>query len=116
MARNKTERLSANYLHEKLNIPYSYLRRVLGDLSKKGFISSTAGRSGGFMFSAEIKSIYLSDIIQATEGLESFDMCLMGFTECPFEGKCPMHSVWERSRSEILSALQNTSLADLLKE
>ncbi|MFH0842854.1 MAG: Rrf2 family transcriptional regulator [Bacteroidota bacterium] len=115
MARNNKERMSAAFLNKKLNIPYSYLRQVLHDLSEKGFIIGTRGREGGFILARETNTIFLSEIVQSTEGLESFDNCIMGFAKCPFNEKCPMHSVWEKTRSEILNVLRKTSLVDMLK-
>lgn len=69
MALHVDIRMSASYLHEKLDIPYPYLRHVLKNLSKNGFISGLKGRSGGFVFSRNKSEIFLSDIIEATDGL-----------------------------------------------
>jgi Rrf2 family protein len=115
MAKHEVTKMSARYLHEKLDIPYSYLRQILGRLSKNGFITSTRGRDGGFFLGKEVSAIFLSDIIDAIEGLDSFSRCIMGFRECPFGNLCAMHPVWVKMRSEILNVLDNTSLADLLK-
>jgi len=108
--------MSASLLHDKLQIPYSYLRYILLKLSKNGIIHGTSGRNGGFLFSKEIKEIYLADIIEVTEGLESFKRCVMGFSECPFNEKCSMHKIWEKTRTRILKVLMKTSLADLTKK
>ena len=114
MAENETIRMSASYLHNKLNIPYSYLRTVLGDLSKNNLIKGVNGRNGGFRLNRDKSSIFLADIIEVTEGLESFNKCVMGFDECPFNYSCYMHPIWIRMRTEILDILKQTSLADLL--
>jgi Rrf2 family protein len=114
MAEHSSMRMSAIYLHGKLNIPYSYLRRVLGDLSRNNLITGTSGRHGGFRLNRDKSAIFLADIVEATEGLESFNKCVLGFDECPFNYGCNMHPVWVRMRSEILSILKQTSLADLL--
>lgn len=114
MAQNDSARMSASYLHNKLQIPYSYLRTILGDLSKDGLVNGTKGRNGGFRLSRNKSAIFLSDIIEATEGLESFNKCLMGFNECPFNYGCFMHPVWIKIRSDILNLLKKTSLDDLL--
>ena len=114
MAENETIRMSASYLHNKLNIPYSYLRTVLGDLSKNNLIKGVNGRNGGFRLNRDKSSIFLADIIEVTEGLESFNRCVMGFDECPFNYSCYMHPIWIRMRTEILDVLKQTSLADLL--
>lgn len=114
MAKNKEEICSANYLHKKLRIPHQYLRQLLTKLSKSGFIHSTRGRNGGFVFSKEISEIYVADIIEAVEGLESFNKCILGFTICPLDEQCSMHEFWESTRDGIIKELKTTSLADLL--
>ena len=114
MAEHENIRMSASYLHSKLNIPYSYLRTVLGDLSKNNLIKGVNGRKGGFRLSRDKSTIFLADIVEVTEGLESLNKCVMGFDECPFNYSCYMHPIWIRMRTEILNVLKQTSLADLL--
>jgi Rrf2 family protein len=114
MAKNRDVICSANFLHEKLNIPHQYLRQLLTKLSKSGFIHSSRGRNGGFVFSKKINKIFIADIIEAVEGLDSFNKCILGFTECPLDNLCSMHEFWEHTRENIITELKNTSLADLL--
>jgi len=115
MAKNKDVVCSANYLHKKLKIPHQYLRQLLTKLSKSGFIHSTRGRNGGFVFSRKINKIFVADIIESVEGLESFNKCILGFTECPLDDQCSMHKFWEETREKIIKELKNTSLANLLQ-
>ena len=114
MASNIEESMSAAYLHRELAIPYPYLRRILTDLSKSGFIHSSRGRRGGFVFSKPIEEIYLSDIIDSTDGMDSLNKCIMGFTECPFNARCAMHDLWASAREGIIQALKKTSLKDVI--
>ncbi len=116
MAEHDSIRMSASYLHSKLHIPYSYLRAVLGDLSKGNLISGINGRNGGFRLSRDKSTIFLADIVEVTEGLESLNKCVMGFDECPFNHSCYLHPIWIRMRREILNVLKQTSLADLLPD
>jgi Rrf2 family protein len=116
MASNEENNLSAAYLHEKLSIPYPYLRQILTNLSKSGFIHSKRGRSGGFTFSRPKNEISLADIIDSTDGLDSLNKCILGFRKCPFNEECSMHSVWEDTRKGIIKVLKNTTLADLVKK
>ncbi len=113
MANHEEDQLSASILHENLDIPYPYLRQVLSNLSKSGFIRSVRGRSGGFIFSRKKEEIYLADIIESTDGLASLNQCILGFKECPFNNQCSMHSLWESTRNSILKVLKETSLADI---
>jgi Rrf2 family transcriptional regulator, iron-sulfur cluster assembly transcription factor len=116
MAVHEEANMSATFLHDKLAIPYPYLRQVLASLSKSGFIQSTRGRAGGFTFSKPKEEISLADIINATDGLESLQRCILGFTECPFNNECTMHSIWESTRASMLRVLNETSLADLVNK
>jgi Rrf2 family protein len=116
MATHDDSNMSAAFLHEKLAIPYPYLRQVLAALSKSGFIQSIRGRSGGYVFSKPKEEISLADIIESTDGLESLNKCILGFKECPFNNKCTMHSVWESTRANILKVLKETYLADLIQK
>jgi Rrf2 family protein len=116
MAQNEAETMSAEYLHEKLGIPYQYLRQLMTSLSESGFIESTRGRKGGFTFRKSINKIFLADIIEASEGLESYNKCFLGLQDCPFDNQCSMHEVWQGTRENILKILKETSLAHLLKK
>ena len=116
MSVNGDENMSAKYLHEKLSIPYPYLRQVLTNLSHHGFIQSKRGRSGGFTFSKPKEEIFIADIIDATDGLESLNNCILGFKKCPFDKQCAMHKIWEETRSNILKVLKETSLSDIARK
>ena len=116
MANHCEKSMSADFLHSKLGIPYQYLRQILTKLSKTGFISSSRGRRGGFELTRDIETIYIADIIEAMEGLEGFNKCILGFQECPFDNKCAIHNQWDESRNNILKILKKTSLANLLIE
>jgi Rrf2 family protein len=114
MSRNPDKVMSARYLNRMLSIPYSYLRQVMSNLSTRGFISGSRGRTGGFSLARDVRKIFLSEIIEATEGLENFSKCAMGFDVCPFNHGCSMHPLWVRMRTEFLELLEKTSLAELL--
>ena len=115
MVTENRELYPAQLLHEKLNIPERYLRRLLTDLTKSGFIASTRGRYGGYFFAKPLDSIYLSDIIDAVEGFDSFNSCLLGVHQCTLENPCAMHRIWAETKEKILKTLTTTNLSDLRK-
>lgn len=116
MAINEEVSMSARYLHDKLSIPYPYLRQVLRNLSQHGFIQSKRGRNGGFTFTRPKENISIADIIDATDGLISLNNCFLGFTKCPFDNQCSMHNEWEKTRNSILKVLKETSLANIIRK
>ena len=113
MATRNKEIYPAECLYKELNIPRQYLRRLLTDLSKKGFITSIRGRNGGFVFSRDLSTINFAQVIEAMEGTGAMKTCLLGFTACIVDHPCVMHDLWTEARSRMLEILTNTSLADL---
>ena len=114
MASQKDKELfSAKYLHEQLNIPYKYLTRLMTDLAKHGCLLSIRGRDGGFKITKSIKEISLAKIIEAVEGMDSFNACILGFHECSSDNPCAMHFVWEKNKEQFVKSLETTSLDDI---
>ncbi len=104
---------SARYLADHLNIPQKYLRRLMTDMAKKGFINSIQGREGGFVFGKDANSIHLAEIIDAVEGMDKYTGCLLGFSNCSDENPCSLHEAYVPIREQMLSLLNNMTVADL---
>lgn len=105
----------AGELSGTLKIPTQYLRRLLTNLSKSGFLNSDKGKGGGFRLAKPAGSIYLSDILAATEKKELMNSCIFGLKNCIRDNPCAMHEQWAGAKENILNILQTTSLADLIK-
>ena len=113
MAKDEKALYSAVQLHNEIDVPERYLRRLLTDLSKSGFIKSVQGRQGGFTFARDTSTIYLSEIVESIDGIESIDGCILGYDSCAFEYKCPMHQIWEETKNKVLLTLKSTSLKNI---
>lgn len=113
MAKDKSVLYSAQQLHKETNVPERYLRRLLTDLSKSGFIKSIQGRQGGFTFARDIKEITLLQVVESIDGLEALDSCILGYESCAFNHACVMHNVWEETKQKAINTLSDTSLFDI---
>ncbi len=113
LARYDQRRYSVRELHQKLDIPYKYLSRLMHQLAKAGFIDTLQGKSGGSRIARQKSDIYLYQIVDAVEGLENYDRCILGFKECSDENPCSMHQYWVEERERIKNILYSLSLADL---
>lgn len=113
MAKNEKELYSAQQLHKEIDVPERYLRRLLTDLSKYGFIKSIQGRQGGFAFARDISKIFLIEIVVAIDGLDSIDGCILGYDSCAFDHACPMHNIWEETKRKVIETLTKTLLKDI---
>jgi Rrf2 family transcriptional regulator, iron-sulfur cluster assembly transcription factor len=104
---------SAQSLFENLGISERYLRRLLTTLVKSGFIISAIGRNGGYVFSRPVNSIYVSDVIEAIEGLESFEGCILGVKNCGLAEVCAMHRAFASIKNNLVATFKQISLAEL---
>lgn len=115
MAEKENKVYSATLLHKMLDIPYPYLRSILGKLSKKHLVKTVRGRNGGFMLSRPGSEISIAEVIETTESFESLDRCLLGFERCPFNHGCFFHPVWTGMRNKIINILSTTTLSDTIR-
>lgn len=113
MAKDEKALYSAQQLHNEIDVPERYLQRLLTDLSKSGFIKSVQGRQGGFAFAKDILTIYLSEVVDSIDGLDSISSCILGYESCAFNYKCPIHEIWEETKRKVLQTLKTTSLQNI---
>jgi len=97
----------------ELNIPRSYLSKVLQQLSKSKIISSTKGRGGGFYMSKENIKRPLIDIIICIEGYNVFDECILGLHSCKDEAPCLLHKYFRDFKKSIEGPVTKNSIKKL---
>lgn len=116
MAKAPERSYSAGYLVEQLQISDKYLRRLMTQLSKAGFVGSTRGREGGYTFKKPTNAIFLAEIVDSVEGMDKYLGCGLGFEHCSAGNPCIMHNTWATIREEFSKVFRNKSLADLSQE
>jgi len=113
MAKKPEELLSATQLVKELGVSDKYLRRLMTNLSKSGFIKSIQGRDGGYKFTKNTDEIFLYDVINSVEGMEKLNGCVLGFEKCSCTNPCAMHDTWQHIRAELNKVFNETSLSDM---
>ena len=106
---------SAEAISKKLNIPKEFISKILQSLTESGIIESKKGKLGGFKLAKHPSKIKLIDIVEAIDGLESFNSCVLGFPECTPEKPCPVHDQWGELRAKALEMLSAETI-DMFKE
>jgi len=113
MAKEPDQLYTAKQLVEKLNVSDKYLRKLMTDLSKSGFIRSVQGREGGYMFIKMPNEIFLFDIIDSVEGMDKLNGCVLGFETCSCTNPCAMHDTWQDVRAILNKVFRETRLSDM---
>jgi Rrf2 family protein len=113
MANSNAELHCVKTLLSKINIPPNYIRRIMTNLCKYKFVASVQGRDGGYRMLKSPEKIFIADIIEAVEGLDSYFGCFLGFPECSCDNPCAMHESWVDTLGVLMKTLKTTSLTDL---
>ena len=113
MAKEPEKLYTAKQLIEELKVSDKYLRRLMTDLSKSGFIRSVQGREGGYTFIKSINEIFLFDVIDSVEGMDKLNGCVLGFEKCSCTNPCAMHEIWQHVRAELNKVFRETTLSNM---
>lgn len=103
----------AEEISDELKVPKEFVSKVLQILTASGIVGSKKGKSGGFYLSKKPSQIRLIDIVEAIDGLEVFNECVLGFPGCSAEKPCPVHDKWGMVRDETLKMLKEQTLEQL---
>lgn len=105
--------LNAGIISKELNLPKEFVSKVLQTLTGTGIIASRKGQTGGFALAKEPKEIRLIHIVQAIDGLDIFEKCVLGFPGCTPENPCPLHHKWGILRDDAFRMLADQTLEEL---
>ena len=109
------KRTSIRELTGKLKIPYHFLAKILQNLTYKKLLVSQKGPSGGFALALSPDKITLFHLVEAIDGSDFINKCVMGFPECSGKSPCAVHKHWSKMREGIYSMLVSENIADMAK-
>ena len=102
---------------EAQGLPLPYLGRIAVSLRRAGLLESVRGAHGGYMLSRTPSKISVGDILRAVEGSLVPVECVDGQdSTCAQEADCASRNVWQTVTRRLEETLDNTSLADLLRD
>jgi Rrf2 family protein len=98
----------------KLSVPKHFLGKIMQQIVKAGLLKSTKGPYGGFSLAAETLKTPVIRLVEITDGMEQFSMCVLNFKYCNGLNPCPLHYEMEKARSNYLNIFNKNTLGDLL--
>ncbi len=109
--------IGAEQLANELNIPKSFLAKILQSLAKHGILESRKGAHGGFVLAQEVNEITVQNVIFAAEGKPPavFDCTSYAHT-CPQGaiGTCAISPFLANFQTKIDDFLNGLTLGDIL--
>ena len=110
----KDRRIGIKKISEDLELSSPFLGKILQNLVKQKLLVSTKGPNGGFALAKEANEITLWDIVTKVDGEEFFTNCLISLEPCkthdPTKPLCPVHSQYDKLRTEIREFYKETTL------
>jgi Rrf2 family protein len=108
------KRVSLKDIAKEIDSPEAFTAKILQDLVRHNIINSVKGAYGGFEIEKnEIKSIKLSEIVNAIDGDKIYKGCGLGLHTCDEEHPCPVHDKFKLIKEELKDMLENTNLEQL---
>jgi len=99
-------------LTESAALPREFLAKIFRQLVEARVLKSAKGPGGGFSFARPPAEISLLDIVEAVDGHDMTDICVVGLSRCDDSVACAQHELFKPIRQQLKSYLTNTTLAD----
>ena len=107
-------RVSPKEISKEINSPEAFTAKILQALARNNVVKSIKGAHGGFEIDKkDIKTIKLSDIVDAIDGDNIYKGCGLGLHECNEDKPCPMHDKFKSVRDQLREMLESTDLESL---
>src|SRR6185503_10838648 len=76
------------------NLPRDFMAKIFQKLVRAGILTSAKGRGGGFALARAAHEITLMNIVEAMEGPQTLDACVVGLELCNDHMPCPQHDLY----------------------
>lgn len=108
VGRRKTREIA-----DDMGIPRAYLPQILAELVAAGFVTSLAGRDGGYALAAPAGTTSLLQVIETVEGDVELAECVLNGGPCSWERECAVHRFWAAAQDAFRDRLAAVTFADI---
>lgn len=100
----------------EIEAPRFYTAKILQRMVKYGLIQSQKGKGGGFYFEKDKAAVPLKDLINLTEGVQTFTGCGFGLKHCDADNPCPLHEHYAPIKESINKLVSTETIQSLAKK
>lgn len=109
-------RVGVKKIAQGIDSPEYFIAKILQELSRKGFVHSVKGPTGGFFLTDENKEISLAKVVKEIDGDKLFTACAMGLKQCSEEHPCPLHNKFKHIKASWIKILEESTISDLVEK
>jgi Rrf2 family protein len=113
LAREQGQLANVSEIAQQMNIPKSFLAKILQRLVREGIAESIRGANGGFRLLKEPHQITLLEVLTTIQGIAPINTCAINKRNCHMSSKCSVHPIWVEIRREVERRLATRTIASL---
>jgi Rrf2 family protein len=114
MAERTDAVVSATELSNALDISWSLIRKILQELSHKGYVKSYRGKGGGFIMEKSAHHISVLELINTFQGFIQFNKCRTKGVTCSNIAYCELRNRVSYIEQQVIAELKPLTIASLL--
>lgn len=107
------ERVTAAGVAQATSIPVDQVLKVVGPLSRQGWVQSFRGAVGGFSLAIPLDEVTLLDVVELFEGPLHVQTCT-GVAGCEFSARCAAHVIWLDAERALRRVLAQHTMAEIV--
>ncbi len=112
----KEELIPSRSIAQACDIPQNYIPQIISALSKRGWIESSRGPSGGIRLSTSSHEITVKDVVEALDNRLIVKECLFSHKLCQQSQSCPLFPLWNKIQDRVTEVIEDTTIADLARD
>jgi len=113
LARTQEDYLSSREISRKQNIPYQFLRRILGDLIKSGMVESREGAGGGMKLAGDPHGIKITEVLEIFQGGIELSDCMFRKKICENRKTCVLRKEIKRIEQVVIDEFSRITIGSL---
>ena len=113
---DEQRKVQIDEIASNLSVPKHFLGKIMQQIVKEGLLRSTKGPYGGFSLADQTLSTPLIKLVEITDGLDQFRVCVLKLKYCDGSNPCPLHYEMDDLRKKFLSVFTQTTIDDLVKD
>lgn len=114
MAKDRPKKMDTASLAKEMGVSRLFLRRILLQLQKKGYLVSAKGKGGGFWLNLAPSAIKIIKIIELFQGKVELQDCLFQKNLCSDIRTCVLRHKLLELENNLVNQLKGMTLEDLV--
>jgi len=107
------QKTSTSEIARIMQIPPSFLAKILSQLALSGIVYTARGANGGVSLARPATDVNVLEILEAIDGQITMSECTVNTNFCPFTPDCSLRDLWCGARDELVNKLRKTTLSQI---